>query len=65
MTANSNQGSAKIYQFPAGGRAALVGRGDDTRAVKKFVSSRIANVASGGAWYHEEAVRIAERARNL
>jgi Protein of unknown function (DUF2735) len=65
MTANSNQGSAKIYQFPAGGRASLVGRGDEARAVEKFAVSRVAKVASGGAWYHEEAVRIAERARNL
>jgi Protein of unknown function (DUF2735) len=65
MTANSNQGSAKIYQFPAGGRTDLVGRGDEARAVEKFVGSRTTNVASGGAWYHEEAVRIAEQARKL
>jgi hypothetical protein len=65
MTANSNRGSAKIYQFPAGGRTGLVGRGYDARAVEKFVGSRTTNVACGGAWYHEEAMQIAERARNL
>ncbi len=34
MSANVNQGSATIYQFPAGGRAALGGRryGEEKRA---------------------------------
>ena len=62
MTANSNRGSAKIYQFPAGGRAGLVSRGDAARPVEEFAASRVARVASGSAWYHEEAVRSAERA---
>ena len=62
MTANSNRGSAKIYQFPAGGRAGFVGRGDAARPVEEFAASRVARVASGSAWYHEEAVRSTERA---
>jgi hypothetical protein len=53
MTANSNRGSAKIYQFPAGGRA---GRGDQARPVENFAASRVARVACGSAWYHEEAL---------
>lgn len=65
MTANSNQGSATIYQFPAGGRAGLVGRGDEAREVEKFAAPRVARVTSGGAWYHEEAVQSAERARKI
>ncbi len=65
MSANSNRESAKIYQFPVGGRAGRVGRSDEARAVEKFAASRVAEVARGGAWYHEEAVQIAERARNV
>jgi uncharacterized protein DUF2735 len=61
MTANSNRGSAKIYQFPAGGRAGLAGRNDAARPVAEFAPSRVAKVASGSAWYHEEAVQDAER----
>ena len=46
MTANSNRGSAKIYQFPAGGRAGLGSRGDAARPVEEFAASRVARVAS-------------------
>jgi hypothetical protein len=61
MTANSNRGSAKIYQFPAGGRAGLGSRSDAARLVEEFTASRVARVACGSAWYHEEAVQSAER----
>ena len=62
MTANSNRGAAKIYQFPAGGRAGLGSLGDETRPVENFAAPRLARVACGSAWYHEEAVQSAERA---
>ena len=62
MTANSNRGSAKIYQFPAGGRAGVGSRADAARLVAEFAASRVARVACGSAWYHEEAVQSAERA---
>ena len=65
MTANSNRGSAKIYQFPAGGRAGLGSRRDAARLVEKFAASRVARVACGSAWYHEEAVQSAERAPKI
>ncbi len=65
MTASSYQQSAKIYQFPTGGRAALAGRRDEAMPVENFAMPRIARVASGGAWYHEEAVQTAERARKI
>ena len=35
------------------------------RPVENFAASRIAKVASGGAWYHEEAVQSAERVRKI
>ena len=54
-----NEGSAKIYQFPAGGRAALGGRRyDETRtAVTELASTRVSDVAIGGAWYHDAAIQ--------
>ena len=63
MTASPDRQSAKIFQFPEGGRAALGGRRDEAEPVVTFAASRIAKVASGGAWYHEEAVQKADRHR--
>jgi len=60
MPANSNQGSAKIYQFPVGGRAALASRREATNTAETYPTSRFVKVASGSAWYHEEAVQTAE-----
>ena len=65
MTASSYQQSAKIYQFPTGGRAALAGRRDEAMPVENSATPRIAGVAAAGAWYHEEAVQTAERARKI
>ena len=65
MTASSNRQSATIYQFPKGGRATLGGRRDVAKPVENFAATRIAKVALGGAWYHEEAVQSAERARKI
>jgi hypothetical protein len=64
MTASSYLQSAKIYQFPTGGRAAVTGRRDETLPVGNPVMPRIARVAAGGAWYHEEAVK-ADRTRKM
>ena len=65
MTTSSDRQSATIYQFPAGGRAALGVRRDQAMVVDNFAVPRIARVASGGAWYHEEAVQQADRARKM
>ena len=65
MTASSYRESAKIYQFPSGGRAALGGRRDEAKTVESFAGPRISRVSSGAAWYHEEAVQNAERARKI
>jgi hypothetical protein len=65
MTASSYRESATVYQFPKGGRAALGGRRDEAEAAETSTAPRIARVASGGAWYHEEAVQKAERARKI
>lgn len=61
--ANSFEGSAKIYQFPAGGRAGLGGRRHGGKPADDFAAPRLATVTSGSAWYHEEALREAEGVR--
>lgn len=52
MTANQTRESAQIFQFPVGGRA---GRKLDVTNVNG--APRMANIAVGGSWYHEEAIR--------
>lgn len=63
MSTNLNQGSAQIYQFPAGGRAALGGRryGEATASVGQD-ASRVNEAACSGSWYHEEAIRESQSA---
>jgi len=57
MSTGLNQGSAKIYQFPAGGRAALGGRRyGETKAIDQY-TPRANEVLCSGSWYHEEAIR--------
>jgi hypothetical protein len=58
MNTDFNQGSAKIYQFPAGGRAALGGRryGEAKSAID---TPRVNETISSGSWYHEEAIQEA------
>ena len=58
MNTNLNQGSAKIYQFPAGGRAALGGRRyEETKPAADHGSLRVSEAACGGGWYHEAAIQ--------
>jgi hypothetical protein len=52
-----NEGSAKIYQFPAGGRAALGGRRyDETKAVTEFAEPAVNLADCSGSWYHAAAI---------
>lgn len=59
MSANLNQGSARIYQFPAGGRAALGGRSyGEAKPVPE--TPRVNEAVCSGSWYHEDAIREAQ-----
>jgi hypothetical protein len=60
MNSSLNHGSATIYQFPAGGRAALGGRRyDETKPTTEPAgSSRVDEAAcSSSSWYHEAAIQ--------
>lgn len=50
MTANQTRESAQIFQFPVGGRAGM------KRDLTNVQAPRI-DIAVGGSWYHEEAIR--------
>lgn len=63
MTMNQDRRSAEIYQFPPRGRFAVAGQYDESESVSGLALSRLATTAIGGNWYHEEAIRDAERAR--
>ena len=55
MNTGLNQGSARIYQFPTGGRAALGGRRYG-EAETEFTAPP-ANLADcSGSWYHAAAI---------
>jgi hypothetical protein len=62
MNTNVNGGSAKIYQFPAGGRASMSGQRGRTAAAANF-GSQFVSEATSGSWYHDEAIRESQKAR--
>ena len=57
MNTGVNQGSARIYQFPTGGRAALGGRRYGEAPLPADRLSLPANTAiCSDSWYHQEAI---------
>ena len=66
MTTSLNQGSAKIYQFPAGGRSALGGRRyDETGSASDIAAApRFNEALCSDSWYHEAAIRDAKPERD-
>jgi Protein of unknown function (DUF2735) len=62
MTKNhEHRGSATIYEFPARGRFAMVAQSIESKAAVNRLPLRVARIAYGSSWYHEEAVQDAER----
>ena len=57
MNTSLNQGSAKIYQFPAGGRSALGGRRyDESKAASDLAPAHVNEADCSGSWYHQAAI---------
>jgi hypothetical protein len=51
-----HEGSAKIYQFPAGGRSALAGRRyDETKS--EITAPAVILADCSGSWYHAAAIQ--------
>lgn len=63
MNTSLNHGSAKIYQFPVGGRSAAAGRGRDETKAADPASSRVNEIASASGWYHEAAIQESKPVR--
>ena len=62
MTTSLNQGSARIYQFPAGGRQALGGRRyEATKAIT--ASPPVSEADCSDSWYHAAAIEEAKQPR--
>lgn len=58
MSTGFDQESAKIYQFPRGGRAALGGRSyAEAKSTIDQSTPRVNEVICSGSWYHEEAIK--------
>ena len=57
--------SATIYRFPVGGRAGLANQREQTKPAASAAPASVpaAITACGSAWYHEEAMREADRTR--
>ena len=64
MNTGLSEGSAKIYQFPAGGRAALGGRryGDARTALELAAQVETSNCSD--SWYHQAAIEDAKPGRD-
>ncbi len=58
MATSLGYGSAKIYEFPVGGRSALADRrsGEAKPAIDQ-TTPRVNEAVCSGSWYHEEAIR--------
>jgi Protein of unknown function (DUF2735) len=56
LNPGSNQGSAKIYQFPAGGRAALGGRRHGDAKADLATAPRLNEALCSDSWYHQAAI---------
>jgi Protein of unknown function (DUF2735) len=64
MTTSLNQESAKIYQFPAGGRAALGGRGYGETKTTDIAPTQAGDSACSGSWYHQAAIEESKLGRD-
>ena len=64
MNTSLNHGSAKIYQFPAGGRAALGGRRYGETNATDGASAQAGDSACSGSWYHQAAIEESKPGRD-
>ncbi len=56
LNPGSSEGSAKIYQFPVGGRASLGGRRYGDAKTSLATAPRLNEAMSYDSWYHQAAI---------
>jgi hypothetical protein len=61
MNTNFGQATAKIYQFPVGGRSAIGVRQNGSSGTVDATTPRVNEASSGSGWYHEAAIEEAKR----
>ena len=65
MNASLIQGSARIYQFPQGGRASLGGRRyDEAKTPAKQTGQSVQTSICCDSWYHEAAIQESKPVRD-
>ncbi len=64
MTTNAHGETAKVIQFPKGGRAGLSDRSYGAHAPQHLTSVPIAYVDCGSGSYHDAAIREADRSHD-
>jgi hypothetical protein len=64
MTQDLHLHSAKIYQFPASGRAGVGGRREMATPAEPFAAP-LNTKAVSSAWYHDEAIQEENRVRKF
>ena len=65
MIKSLNEGAAKIYQFPAEGRAGLGGRRyGETKTVTEFAEPAVNLADCSGSWYHAAAIQESQPGRD-
>jgi len=57
MTTNYPHQTAKIYQFPIGGRAAAHGLRKDIKSTAELLAQRTTPTVCGEGWYHDAAIQ--------
>ncbi len=62
MNTGLNQGSARIYQFPTGGRSALGGQRYG-EAKTEFAAPPVNLADCSGSWYHAAAIEDEKNGR--
>jgi hypothetical protein len=61
MTTDFSRESAKIIEFPAGGRRAVAVRRDESNLAADPAALRVSGDAFGSGWYHEAAIQESKR----
>ena len=65
ISPNVNEGSATIYQFPAGGRAALGRRRyGETKTVTELAEPSVNLADCSDTWYHAAAIQESKLGRD-
>jgi len=63
MTTTIHRESAKIYQFPMGGRAGLASLRSAAKPADDRFGAPSPQIVFGGGWYHDAAVQEADQVR--